>query len=118
MSSQMKEAVLFSVGVSGSDSGGEWRSGLEISDANRSGCCCCCGCNGEYGWWVVIVVVVVVLFVVVLGSRGSERLVGVVQGLSILPAEVKRDRKDEKGWQPITGQEEVVLLSGIDSING
>lgn len=116
MSSQMKEAVLFSVGVSGSDSGGEWRSGLDISDANRSGCCGCgCGCDGEYGWWVVIVVL---LFGVVLGSRGSERLVGVVQGLSILPAEVKRDRKDEKGWQPITGQEEVVLLSGIDSING
>lgn len=114
MSSQIKEAVLFSVGVSGSDSGGEWRSGLEISDANRSGCCCC-GCDGEYGWWVVIVVIVSSL---VLGSRGSERLVGVVQGLSILPAEVKRDRKDEKGWRPITGQEEVVLLSGIDSING
>lgn len=53
-----------------------------------------------------------------LGSRGSERLVGVVQGLSILPAEVKRNRKDEKGWRPFTGQEEVDLLSGIDSING
>lgn len=114
MSSQMNEAVLFSVGVSGSDSSGEWRSGLDISDANRSGCCCCCcGCDGVYGWWVVIVVVLLVL-----GSRGSERLVGVVQGLSILPAEVKRDRKDEKGWRPITGQEEVELLSGIDSING
>lgn len=110
MSSQMKEAVSFSEGVSGSGCG-LGSGGLDISKANMPGCCDG-GCGGEPGWWVIVVLLVV------LGSRCSERPVGVVKGLSCLPAEVKRDRRDEKGWRPFTGREEVVLLSGIDSING